>query len=200
NASSAVMNFDVAYRYYQNSGLTNYDKLLVQVSQDCGSNWEVVYDKEKDELATLPPSGAVDYFPVADNEWRTETVSLDNYLGNSNVMIRFEAISGHGNNLYIDNLKISSTVGINEPIYNSAGFKLYPNPASEQVSIAFSKHPGVNAMINVDNSLGQQIYHSVVPDQVAFDIQTLNWPDGIYFIKVLKDEKIEGVSSLIVVH
>jgi hypothetical protein len=34
--NAAEMTFDIAYRYYENSGLTNYDKLLVQVSDDCG--------------------------------------------------------------------------------------------------------------------------------------------------------------------
>ncbi|MEO6166888.1 MAG: T9SS type A sorting domain-containing protein [Chitinophagales bacterium] len=199
-AGNAVMNFDVAYRYYQNSGLTNFDKLLVQASADCGSSWDVLYEKEKDELATLPPSGAGDYFPIDENEWRTETIYLDNYLGNSNVMIRFEAISGHGNNLYIDNLKISSTVGINEPNDNSSGLKLYPNPASDHVNIEFSHHPGVNAMIMVSNSIGQQIFSSMVPFEVPFYIQTVTWPDGLYLVKVLNQEKMEGISKLLVIH
>ncbi|MEP7128895.1 MAG: T9SS type A sorting domain-containing protein [Chitinophagales bacterium] len=201
NQGSAVLNFDVAYRYYQNSGLINYDKLQVEVSVDCGAFWNVVYDKEKDDLATLPPSGASIYYPVADDEWRTETVNLDDYAGNTNVMIQFKATSGHGNNLYIDNLKISSTVGLEEVANANETLLLYPNPADDLTMIDLpSSSQSSGAAIQVYNSAGQLIHQFKVPRESPATLNTTELPAGLYLIRLFDQGALKGMSKLTVIH
>ena len=185
---AAELTFDIAYRYYENSGLTNYDKLLVQVSDDCGVYWSTLYEKEKDELATLPPSGAGDYFPSQANEWRTETIELNDYIGNSNVMIRFKAISGHGNNLYIDNIKVGSTVGYYDPAVQQIVMDAYPNPADTYFSIAFTGEYANNCHISVYDVFGKKHYEAPVNGNLKFNLSTATWPSGHYFL-FIKDVK-----------
>ena len=42
-------------------------------------------------------------------QWRTDSVSLNSYIGQPNVLIAFQNINGYGNKLYLDNINIVST-------------------------------------------------------------------------------------------
>lgn len=199
DVGSADLSFDVAYRYYRNSGLTDFDELQVQASANCGSNWDVLYDKEKDSLATLLPSGAGIYYPLMENEWRTDMVNLDQYIGNANMMIRFVAISGHGNNLYLDNLKITSTVGIGEIMHNST-MQLYPNPANDFVTIRFLNNQSWHRSLLIYNSMGQEIYRLPVHGNEPITVTTSELPSGLYLLKSVVGKEIAPVSKLLVAH
>jgi hypothetical protein len=39
-------------------------------------------------------------------QWRSETVDLNPYAGQSQVLVRFKATSGYGNNLYLMTLAL----------------------------------------------------------------------------------------------
>lgn len=179
--TTAALSFDVAYRYYENSGLTNYDMLSVEISDDCGVIWNTLYQKEKDELATLPPSGTGDYFPHQEDEWRTETVDLGEYVGNSNIMIRFKAISGHGNNLYIDNLKIASTVGLDDSEIQPAAVAVYPNPANCYVRFEYFGETTDHCRVRVFDIFGKEYFTGAFKGKSNFNLDTALWPPGPYF-------------------
>jgi PKD repeat protein len=104
--SSASLVFDVAYAPYD---ATNYDGLQVWVSTDCGGNWTSVYSKSGTTLATA--NATTNSFTPTTAQWRSETVDLTPYVGNSSVWIAFRNISGYGNNLYVDNINVSGISG-----------------------------------------------------------------------------------------
>src|SRR6185369_14524950 len=101
----------------------------VLVSTDCGTTYTQVYSKTGTTLATAPDVGG-NFTPNA-TQWRTETVDLSAYVGQANVMIKFEVFVNLGNNLYLDNIWIDQTVGIQE--ISSHSISVYPNPASGSV-------------------------------------------------------------------
>jgi hypothetical protein len=130
NLQHATLGFDVAYSFYSEH---YFDRLRVSVSSDCGAAWEPVYDKAKDELATAPFSDV--YFIPTSSQWRRELVDLSAFAGSADVLIRFEAISGHGNNLYIDNIGVEENTGIGGGETDASGVRIFPNPASEYVNV-----------------------------------------------------------------
>ncbi|GIV22800.1 MAG: M43 family zinc metalloprotease [Bacteroidia bacterium] len=93
--------------------LTYVDTLRVWASPDGGGTWQLVYEKSGSDLSTHPSgcivhSGTIDgaaYLPL---HWRTDTVFLDAYQGVNGVRLRFEAIAGGGNNLYIDDVRVEA--------------------------------------------------------------------------------------------
>ncbi|OWY25003.1 hypothetical protein C7N43_17450 [Sphingobacteriales bacterium UPWRP_1] len=101
--TSATLSFDVAYARYD---ATFFDALQVQISTDCGQNFTAVYNKSGSVLATAPDITAA-FTPADCSQWRTETIDLTPYCGNT-VLLRFAAINGFGNNLFIDNINLSS--------------------------------------------------------------------------------------------
>lgn len=110
SAGSATLTFDVAYAPYTDPAYV--DELHVYVSDDCGATWNEVYNKSGSTLSTAPASSSA-YTPTS-SQWRTETVNLTPYVGND-VLIKFTAISGYGNNLYVDNVNLTTSAGCVPP-------------------------------------------------------------------------------------
>ncbi|OWY23794.1 hypothetical protein C7N43_13435 [Sphingobacteriales bacterium UPWRP_1] len=102
--ASALLNFDVAYARYD---ATFFDALQVQISTDCGQNYTTIYNKSGSILATAPDITAA-FTPSDCSQWRTETIDLTPYAGNT-VLLRFVAINGFGNTLFLDNINLNSS-------------------------------------------------------------------------------------------
>ncbi|TND07955.1 MAG: PKD domain-containing protein [Bacteroidetes bacterium] len=103
--STASMTFDVAYA--RQNGPSNLDTLNVYVSTDCDQTWTPVYSKGGTTLATAPNTNS-SFIPAA-TEWRTETVNLNAYTGQTSVTFAFQNRNHNGNNIYIDNINITGT-------------------------------------------------------------------------------------------
>jgi len=151
HVSSAYVTFDVAYAYYPGY----HDSLMVEVSTDCGKTFTVVYEKDSNVLSTAPDTTG-SFLPGA-TQWRTDTISLTPFIGNS-IQLAFDNIGHYGQNIYIDNinLRIVSTLAFNK-VTPEGSINVYPNPASDIVNIKGSgiRSPGVE--ITLYNALGKCI-------------------------------------------
>ncbi len=102
NVTGAQLKFDVAYAPYDNF-LT--DSLLVLVATNCSQNFnQQVYRKGGVQLSTAPAT-TQPFVPLA-SQWRTETIDLSAYDGFSDVTLALINLSGWGNSLYIDNIRV----------------------------------------------------------------------------------------------
>ncbi|NUM51551.1 MAG: PKD domain-containing protein [Flavobacteriales bacterium] len=128
--NSAKMFFDVAYCRKPNS--TYSDTLSVLVSTNCGQTWTQVYYKGGTILSTAPNSNQS--FIPAVNQWRTDTINLNAYIGQPSVTISFRNHNRYGNNLYIDNINIEG-VGTNPPVAN---FSATPTIICEGSQVQFT--------------------------------------------------------------
>lgn len=106
NYENAVLSFSVAYAR-PNNNLS--DKLRVAISTDCGFSFNEIYYKEGNQLATVVAFEPTSWQPNSCTQWRSETINLQKYVGNE-VVLAFEAINFHANNLYIDNIAITGEV------------------------------------------------------------------------------------------
>lgn len=122
--NTAFLNFDVAHARYS---ATYEDGLRVDVSTDCGATYVPTgYLKSGATLATVPDQTTV-YTPQAGSDWRNETVDLSAWAGND-VMLKFVNINGYGNFVFVDNINITQTVGLNQ-LSSLGNVKIYPNPS-----------------------------------------------------------------------
>ncbi|MDX2249860.1 MAG: M43 family zinc metalloprotease [Bacteroidia bacterium] len=113
---SATISFDVAYKAMNPA---NELTLNVLVSDNCGQNFTPVFSKSHMDLQTAISPFSVNvvaWEPTGCNEWRRETISLNQWVGQQ-VYISFEAIleSFYGQNLYLDNICIDATPGCQAP-------------------------------------------------------------------------------------
>ena len=114
NASAASLSFNVAYRR-RNTTTTNYDTLYVDISEDCGATWNAVpvFAKGGTALDANATTLTTYFQPAASTDWQLETINLLPFVTTSskNVKFRFRAPAKNGQNIYVDNLTFSATLG-----------------------------------------------------------------------------------------
>ncbi len=153
----------------------------MNVSDDCGYSWKTVYNKTAIELATAPPVSQM-FIPGSD-QWKKEFVSLDGYAGKQ-ILLNFDATSGFGNNLYIDDILISNTLGINQ-LKNTPEILIYPNPANQVLTIRST--PGKSFSLALINILGETLMeHGSDAGTIYLDTEGL--AEGVYFLSVSSAE------------
>ncbi|MDP2188037.1 MAG: S8 family serine peptidase [Sphingobacteriaceae bacterium] len=120
--------FGVAYAQ-KNSN--SQDGLRISVSTDCGQQWTTVYSKRGDSLATTLPQTTA-FTAVNPAHWRQELIDLSAYLGSGDIVLRFEAINDHGNNLYLDDIQL--LVSNMKPLVS---FNFHLQAGCDTVDVAF---------------------------------------------------------------
>ena len=79
--------------------------------------------------------------------------------------------------------------------------KLYPNPSSGKTYLLFSKPLQENYSLGIFNNLGALIESKVLRNGVQFNIlDTENYQNGMYFIRIMKGNKTVGIKQLSVIH
>lgn len=80
-----------------------------------------------------------------------------------------------------------NTVGINAHSILT-DFEVYPNPTSNQLFIEYTPNNNQNTKVSVFNQLGQSVYSNEVQSPAdmtqKLNINTGNWPAGIYMIRL----------------
>ena len=102
---SVQLTFDVAYAPW-GGGCGYPDSLNVLISTDCGETQTVLYSKSCDSLATAANIQDSLFVPRP-NQWRTDAINLNNYIGDRDVVIIFENIGHYGQGIYLDNININ---------------------------------------------------------------------------------------------
>jgi hypothetical protein len=131
------------------------------------------------------------YLPIP-TDWKLENIDLTSYSSFSKILIRFIAISDHGNNLYVDDINISNTpLVIEDPILFDK-VTVYPNPTNGlmNVFIPSSQHA---TDISICNLLGEEMISSAITNtsQVSLDVSSQG--NGMYFVKVISEKGMEMV-------
>ena len=93
-----------------------------------------------------------------------------------------------GNEFFVDDFSFTFPVGITESGIDNSGINLFPNPASDKITI--SSVEKINA-IEIYNILGENVYSSsILKTATSDEINLSNFQKGIYFVKIYHAEKI----------
>jgi hypothetical protein len=188
NPDSVVLDFDVAANAPNGS---KPDTLEIAISWDCGKNWQSIYKKWGSTLSTADRNTSAAFEPLNTTEWRKERIDLTSIVDGKNAfMARFVNIGNGNNNLYIDNVSISS-VTLPQRL-KEQGYLLYPNPASSKTTVQF--FPAANNLKSIQLSGAKGdivISYQYKPGQVL-NMQEINLtglPAGIYFLNIQYTDK-----------
>lgn len=189
NVSPLVMKYKVAYQY---DG-TNADVLKISTSDDCGETWVVRQTRSGASLGTVASGNNANFAPVNASEWRQETVNINNVANATGVLIKFEVTAaGGGGNVFIDDINIDKTVGLDEEQANGTLLTVYPNPITSQSQIMVSGIKGGTATLTVFDITGRQIGSKTIAAQAnTANVYALTdvtgqatLPAGIYNIRL----------------
>lgn len=189
--------FDRAYAMYNAAFV---DILQIQVSEDCGANWDDIYEKSGSALNTAPNTTSL--FKPDDDEWETDEVDMSAYAGKDEVLVRFHAISAYGNNLYLDNIRLAAPTGIfNIPTLNQ--FELYPNPTSTSSVASFNLVEAADVTINVIDVTGKVVAAinagNMISGSNTVTIETADFAAGMYNVVISANGKNVAFENLVVI-
>ncbi len=179
------LKFDVAYAYYPGYR----DSLLVDISTDCGKTYATIYAKDTGALATR--SDTTDVFTPTATQWRTDSISLNAYAGNS-VMVAFDNVGHYGQKLYIDNVNIRfklPPVIINDQNngYSRPEIKVFPNPATDRITVNVTNAVGDKLSVSCYSILGQLVagrVEKVTNGEMNAVLDLAHLPRGLYEVVV----------------
>ena len=188
--SNAVLEFKHAYATRFASAT---DSLIVLLSDDCGTTWTrlAAYgDDGTGNFATHEKYDGADlWVPQNPGDWcgqgygsQCNSISLDNWVGKSNVLIAFESFNSFGNPLYIDNVTVTQFVGI-DASNSKEHFKVFPNPAKNHLTVEWDDNSEFNTLV-ITNQLGQTMIKDDVSNKHLLNLTTGDWPKGMYIIRL----------------
>ncbi|MBL0342196.1 MAG: PKD domain-containing protein [Bacteroidetes bacterium] len=188
-ADSALLVFDVAYAQYSN---VNSDTLIVSVSTDCGQTWNPVYYKGGFDLATAPNVTAVAFTP-AGFQWRTDSVWLNQYVGQGEVVLSFENKAAYGQNMFVDNINLfdPATVGISQADSPALLASVYPNPLTDKITLRLDTDQTGRYVFRLTDIFGKTIKRwnenlmTSGQHQINFSVNDI--AAGLYFLNIEKD-------------
>ncbi len=184
------INFDRAYAQ-EDFGRTgggpdvfSLDSLYIEVSADCGDTWQNVYSNGAGGMATAPEDSADPFIPTQ-SQWVADMADLSIVAGNPEVLLRFKAVSGNGNELYIDNVHIARLQPEDvESLKNVNSFQLYPNPADGFLNITWQPGNWPEASYKIEDMTGRVVISGPVDvkdtGQPGFTIGTSALTSGLY--------------------
>jgi hypothetical protein len=175
NSSNINLSFDYAYSLWTDPSLTQSwsDTLIVLISSDCGLNWQKIWEKAGANLSTTSPVfNGFEWFPSSNNDWKSENINLSNYSNLDGVIIKFRNVNQYENNLFIDNINITSDASTNIDENNKNIIEVYPNPSDEYVNINYD---GLKQIYTI---LGKKLFET---NENIINISALS--KGVYMIK-----------------
>lgn len=182
--TDASLIFDIAYQPY---GWPYVDTLEILASTDCGNTFTSLYKHGGSDLATVNGNNS-SYFVPENDEWRTDTVSLNAFTGNPEVVIAFRNIGYYGNVMYIDNINVTSSTisGIDAPA-DQLKIRVSPNPNDGVFKLDMNFVNTNQVEVTVTNALGEILAAYSPAIQSAKESMLFNlkqFGPGIYFVKV----------------
>jgi PKD repeat protein len=192
------------YSFARKTGVAS-DVFELQYTTDCGATWtKVLGSPTAGAMAASGGTVNAPYIPVkttttTTSPWTTKTIpsSLLTSLNNQrDVKFRFyfkNDPTGQSQNLYIDNINISGTVGLNE-FENDLRLSIYPNPTNSSSTVEFISPSDSKIDVLVYDVTGRIVeINNVSSNSGANTKCTINAShklnSGIYFVSIIIDNK-----------
>ena len=180
-AGVTTLTFDHAYAYFDD---IYFDSLRVDISTNCGQSWKTVFIDGKEGLSTAPPlADGTNAFVPTETEWRSNSIDISDLNGNAEALVRFVGLSGFGNNFYIDNIGVTTTVSVNTvPGLTEASIAPNPTANTSDLRFALEQPQSLSMMVyDMEGSLVQSLHLGDLPagDHVA-PLDATQLPSGSY--------------------
>jgi hypothetical protein len=126
--------------------------------------------------------------------------SLNNY-GSSNFTFVFFDVNNPSDSVFLKINYNTGTLGLNKLNSKNNGLTIFPNPANQKFEVSFAQNNAATKEIKITNLLGSVVKSQNLNklDSSAI-VNTHDLEDGVYFVQLLSNGKIENSKRLVVKH
>ena len=192
--TNATFSFDYAYATNTTDVAAMTEKIEIFYSRNCGQSWLSFGGQNGTITGAALVSGGFaggDFFTPAANSWATysRNITIQNADDRTMFKIKFTA-SDYSNNLYIDNIRVTGNLGIQDVAMNELELNVYPNPVSSSSAITIDYVAGNEPVtFNLRSLQGEEIM-SVTRDEmnqaVSFQLELKDQlAASYYFLEVI---------------
>ena len=187
--TNAHLSFEHAYAKYYESVT---DSLIVYISDNCGETWTRIFNGGDDgsgNFATHPITQDP-WWPEIADDWCSNgygpictTIDLNEWIGSSTVKLMFETYSFYGNPLFVDNISIDGTVGVNDN-KDELSIEILPNPNTGIFEISIVQQDE-DLSLKIFNGQGQLVHkETVIKSGNKSHINLTHLSPGLYYSKL----------------
>jgi len=186
NSKTIDLRFNYAFAERTNN---NTDKLKIFVSDDCGQTWTQRGNQQGPLLRTTSVKIDTSWYPTQASEWRLRTQSLNDYaLSPNHILIKFVFERGGGNNFFMDEVQIATTIGV-ENLFTEEAVRVYPNPAADVIHVQLeNQSPATVKMLDVT---GRVVAEFSATAGIT-EINTAHLPSGLYIVTILQNDTVSS--------
>ncbi len=176
-----TLTFDYAFAQIVGNEL---DRLRVLVSTDCGQTWAILRSYVGFVLRTTSSPVSTSFVPGT-NEWKSSSINLNGYSDKGPILLKWEFQADGGNNLYLDNINItSSNIGLTEEEI-SRTISFYPNPARDKFTVDFGSELNSDTEILITDINGKLVMQETADKGATkHTFSSLKLPGGIYMVSL----------------
>ncbi len=206
DSTKAFLRFSYAYACldYENPGasrpsyqLDYEDSLRIYVSTDCGATWSLLWEQGGRNLATkagecVTVSGSLSsshVFLPTNSEWDSVEIDLSAYAGQA-IKVRFEGVSGWGNNLYVDDIRVDTTSQIGTAMVGPT-IRMNAQLTSERLSLELNEDLSRSRLWLYD-VMGRAVWTYEGPLSAGIHSWPFSTPltSGLYILRVETPERL----------
>ncbi len=111
------------------------------------------------------------------------------FSNNTNTYFGSDTLIGTGVYVFVSKIDLNVTTAIKEIKNNSFKINIYPNPATDQITIEFNASKQ-NALIEVRNVLGEILYsEKLKSNTLSQSINVSEFSNGVYFVTLQSDKQ-----------
>ncbi|MEZ4776815.1 MAG: M43 family zinc metalloprotease [Bacteroidia bacterium] len=194
-----VLDFHHAYRRFSNN---ESDSLLVYASIDGGQTYPYLLYRGAENGSGSFATNAnwfTSFVPATSDDWCFSgtgwagciSIDLSAFDGEEKFRLKFESYNDYGNNIFLDNIKLtgvcSASTSIEETIENNLHVTVYPNPNEGMFTVAAENLPQGALTFQVFNMMGQNVWQSSVithSDKYSQEINLTHLPAGTYLVRL----------------
>lgn len=186
-AGNKALDFWVAHALRTGASV---DKLEVIYSTNCGSSWTTLWSKTGTDLATGATTPNNQAYSPAQADWKLWSVNVSSVPAGA--MIAFRGIGASGQNMFVDDVNLRTGPAGVETFVANGEVSLFPNPAKESATLAFSLNKSSKIVINVTDAAGRTvatIADATLPQgEQKINIPTASLAGGLYNIAIQTEE------------
>lgn len=181
------------YAFSGQNATTNNSKLQVQMSRNCETNWSTRLTINGSNLETAQNQTAP--FVPAANEWLQESLNIPSSYLEDGFRFRFVFTSEGNNRIFLDDINVDVTASIHDVFSSFSEISLFPNPASEKLTISFDLKNPEDVSFTVLDEIGKtqllrkKETYAVGKNSSTIDVDKL--APGVYLLKLETQNSIE---------